>query len=188
MDEKEKELSLADIFSLLLSKIWFILIVAVLGLMVAFCISKFVMPVKYSSSVSMYVKSNANKGEQQNVNISEINASKSLVETYIVVLKNTSVVKEVSNELVGNVEDEKLKKCFSITKEGTIDPKSIVSCLTMASVNNTEVLQLTATTKDPEVSAALCNAYSKVAPSVLIRVVGAGSVETIGNAEANYSP
>ena len=188
MDEKEKEISIADIFSLLLSKIWFILIVTVLGLIVAFCVSKFVMPVKYSSSVSMYVKSNANRNEQQNVNLNELNASKSLVETYIVVLKNTSVVKEVSNEMVGSVDDEKLKKCFSITSEGTIDPKSIVSCIAMASVNNTEVLQLTATTKDPEVSAALCNAYSKVAPSVLVRVVGAGSVETIGSAEANYSP
>ncbi|MBO5576981.1 MAG: polysaccharide biosynthesis tyrosine autokinase [Ruminococcus sp.] len=192
MQDKQEELSLKDIFGLLLSKLWFIIILTVLGLAIAFSISKFVMPVLYRSSISMYVKSNANK-TQTNVNLNEINASKSLVETYIVVLKNPSVLKEVSNELINMVEEnddlseEKLRKCFKVTSEGTIDPNSILSCVSMASSNGTEVLELKATTKDADVSAALCNAYSKVAPSVLVRVVGAGSVETIGEAEPNYS-
>lgn len=186
MQEKQVEISLKDIFSLLISKLWFIALVTVVGFVAAFSVSKFVMPLKYSSSISMYVKSTVDKSEQ-NVNINELNASKSLVETYIVVLKNTSVIKEISNELIDTVDEGKLRNCFTINKDGTIDPKSILNCLEMASVNNTEVLQITATTKDADVSAALCNAYSKIAPSVLVRVVGAGSVETIGAAEANYS-
>ena len=83
MQENQEELSLKDIFGLLISKIWFIIILGAVGFVIAFCISKFVMPLKYSSSVSMYVKSTATK-EEQNVNLNELNASKSLVTTYIV--------------------------------------------------------------------------------------------------------
>ena len=103
MQENQEELSLKDIFGLLISKIWVIVIMALLGFVIAFCISKFVMPLKYNSSVSMYVKSTQNK-EDSNVNINELNASKSLVSTYIVVLKNPSVLKEVGNELINQLD------------------------------------------------------------------------------------
>ncbi len=193
MQENQEELSLKDIFGLLISKIWAIVIMALLGFVIAFCISKFVMPLKYNSSVSMYVKSTQNK-EDSNVNINELNASKSLVSTYIVVLKNPSVLKEVGNELINQLDtndkltEAKIKKCFKITDEGTIDTGSILSCVTMQSSGGTEVLEISATTKDPDVSAALCNSFSKVAPAFLVRVVGAGSVETIGEAEPHYNP
>lgn len=193
MQEKQEELSLKDIFGLLISKIWFIIILGAVGFVVAICISKLVMPLKYSSTVSMYVKSNAHK-EEQNVNINELNASKSLVSTYIVVLKNSTVLKEVGNQLINMIEtndkltEDKIKKCFAISDDGTINPNSILSCVSMQSSGGTEVLEITATTKDPDVSAALCNSFSKVAPDVLIRVVGAGSVETIGEADAHYTP
>ncbi len=186
MQENQEELSLKQIFDILISKIWLIILMGVLGLLIAFGVSKFIMPVLYRSSVSLYVKSNADKKE--NMSVSEINASKSLVETYIVVLKNNTVLKEVGNNLINNVDEDKIRKCFSITDEGTIDTSSILSCVSMQSSNGTEVLEIRATTKDPEVSAALCNSFSKVAPSFLVRVVGAGSVETIGEAEINDTP
>ena len=195
MQENQEELSLKQIFELLIAKIWLIILMAVLGFLIAFGISKFVLPVMYRSSVSMYVKSSTDKKDSNNVNLSEINASKSLVETYIVVLKNPTVLKEVGNELIniaseedGDVTEAKLRKCFTVSSDGTIDTSSILSCVSMASSNGTEVLDIKATTKDPYVSAALCNAFSKVAPDFLVRVVGAGAVETIGAAEANLSP
>lgn len=191
MQDNQEELSLADIFRLLISRLWVIMLMAILGFLIAFGVSKFVMPLMYRSSVSMYVKSNANK-EGSTVNLSDLNASKSLVSTYIVVLKNPTVLKEVGNELINSIDEEVLteemvKSCFRITSEGTIDPNSILSCVTMQSSGGTEVLEILATTKDPIVSAALCNSFSKVAPEFLVRVVGAGSVETIGEAEPNYS-
>jgi len=195
MQENQEELSLKDIFSLLISKIWIIIIMGIVGFGIAFCISKFVMPLKYSSTVSMYVKSTTNKSkEDANVNLNELNASKSLVSTYIVVLKNTSVLKEVGNELINMIDtnedltEEKIKKCFTISDDGTISPSSILNCVSMKSSEGTEVLEISAVTKDPVVSAALCNSFSKVAPGVLVRVVGAGSVETIGEAEPRYTP
>ena len=58
----------------------------------------------------------------------------------------------------------------------------------MAAVNETEVLKVTAVTKDAEISAELCNIIADVAPDFLIRVVGAGSVEAIGEAKPDYNP
>lgn len=193
MQENQEEISLADIFSLLVSKLWLIIAMALLGFLIAFGLSKFVIPLEYRSSLSMYVKSNTKSDKDYNVNLNDLNASKSLVETYIVVLKNPTVLKEVGNELINSIDtvegltEDKIKSCFTITDEGTIDTNSILDCVTMQSSGGTEVLEVLATTKDPVVSAALCNSISKVAPTFLVRVVGAGSVETIGEAEPNYN-
>jgi capsular polysaccharide biosynthesis protein len=48
MNNKE-EIDLKEIFLLLLSKLWLILIVTIVGGAAAFCYSKFCMPLKYSS-------------------------------------------------------------------------------------------------------------------------------------------
>ena len=53
MNNEEKEIDLRDIFSLFLSKLWMIIFAAVIGGVVAFCYSKFVLPLKYSSHISV---------------------------------------------------------------------------------------------------------------------------------------
>lgn len=58
----------------------------------------------------------------------------------------------------------------------------------MTAVNQTEVLQITATTTNAKLSSDLCNIMADVAPSFLIRVIGAGSVEKIGDAEVYNTP
>ena len=49
----------------------------------------------------------------------------------------------------------------------------------MTAVDETEVLKITATTQNAELSASLCNIMADVAQQFLIRVVGAGSVEKL---------
>ena len=111
MQDNQEELSLKQIFEILIAKIWLIILMGILGFLVAFGVSKFIMPVLYRSSVSLYVKSTADKKE--NMSVSEINASKSLVETYIVVLKNNTVLKEVGNELINTVDEDKARQTIS---------------------------------------------------------------------------
>ena len=53
----------------------------------------------------------------------------------------------------------------------------------MSAANETEVLNITATTKNAKLSQELCSIMADVAPSFLIRVVGTGSVEKIGDAK-----
>ena len=53
MQENQEELSLKDIFSLLISKIWIIIIMGIVGFGIAFCISKFVMPLPIVTEVRL---------------------------------------------------------------------------------------------------------------------------------------
>ena len=49
--------SIKDIIRLLLSHIWLIIVITVLGAGAAFGISKFLLPLQYSSHITMYVQS-----------------------------------------------------------------------------------------------------------------------------------
>ena len=182
---EEQEISLRDLFELLLSKIWIIIIAACIGGAGAFCISKFLIAPKYSSNVSMYVKSNDN-AEQKSVDYQTITASKSLVSTYIEILNNDVVMDEVAARLEGLYKKSKLEEYFKLDDDGHITAASIRSYFSMEAANETEVLKISATTTNPKLSANLCNIMADVAPDFLIRVVGAGSVEKIGDAKVYY--
>lgn len=186
--ENENEYSIQSLIRLVLSKWWLILVFAVVGAAAAFGVSKYCMPLEYKSYTSMYVKNN-NTTTSDAVNLSDLNASKSLVSTYIAVLQDDAVMEEVGNELLKKYSIDALADVFSVnTETNTLGVSSIRSCLTMSSVSDTEVLKIVAVTKDPVISADLCNIIAEIAPDFLVRVVGAGSVEAIGPAKVNVNP
>ena len=178
--------TLKDLFELFLSKIWFIIILMVLGAAAAYSISEFVLPLKYQSYTTMYVKNNTSK-ENIGANMNDINASKSLVTTYIAILQDDVVMEAVAEKLVEDYGADAVSKAFAVT-DGKVSPSAIGNSVTMDSVNETEVMKIVAVTKNAEMSAAVCNTIAEIAPPFLIRVVGAGSVETIGAAKVNSAP
>ena len=178
--------------ALLLSKVWLIVVCAILVGTCSFLYTKFAVPLKYESYTSLYVRSDrttatATTDETNNVNLSNLTFSKSLVDTYVVVLKSNSVMDKIGNLLVLEFDEDTLAAVFKI-ENGKISTDSIKSCFTMTSIEETEAMKISAVTTNPEVSAALCNMMAQVAPDFLIRVVGAGSVEVIDPAIPNYVP
>lgn len=172
MDEKEFDLESVRSFLLHLKKQWFWIVSAtVLGFVICYLISGFVLPKRYTSSVSLYVNNLSGTAESGDVELNNLNASQKLADTCIVILQDDDVLLQVS---------EKLSKPMSV--------KALDSVVSMNSVNDTEVLQISATTEDPAFSAEICNVMTQVAPSVLERVVKAGSVEVIGEARPAQAP
>lgn len=181
--------TIKSIFQLLVSKLWLIITMMIVGGGAMFCISKFMMPLKYQSYTSMYVKNSNEAIVTDGVNLNDLNASKSLLDTYIAVLQDDAVIEVIGDELLKKHTADELDGVFSVNKEkNKISVESIRSCITMAAVNETEVLKVTAITKDADISAELCNIIADIAPDFLIRVVGAGSVEAIGEAKPDYDP
>lgn len=188
--EKEFEMSISDILRMLLSKIVWIVLAAIICGAAGFCISKFYLPLKYESYTSMYVKNvnTSNQNDSQAVNINDITASKSLVTTYIAVLSDDTVIRQIGDELIKKYGVNEISKVFDIVDDDNtkiVDIDALRDSLTMSAVNDTEVLKISAVTKSPEISVAVCNTISELAKSFLPRVVGAGSVETIGEASIN---
>lgn len=184
----KNEYTLKTLFQLMLSKLWLIIVFLVVGGCAAFGASKLLMPLKYQSYTSMYVKNSNGITAADGVNLNDLNASKSLVSTYIAVLQDDAVIEKIGEELLKNHSIDELDGIFSVNRESnTISVNSIRNCITMGAVNETEVLKVTAITKNADISAELCNIIADIAPDFLVRVVGAGSVEAIGEAKPDYN-
>ena len=185
-DAKNNEISIADLVGLFLSKLWIIIFAAVIGGVVAFSYSKFVLPLKYSSHISMYVQSYTGISENAN-NYNNISNSKQLVNTYMEVLKDDAVMNAVGDELKESFDEALLADNFGM-KDGKISTSSLRNSLSISTVTDTSALNVSATTKNAELSAAVCNALAKVAPSYLEEAVGVGQINTIDTAKVYNTP
>lgn len=181
----ENTYSIKNILQLLIGKLWLIIILIVIGGGAAFGYAKCMQTLQYQSYTTMYVKNNTQS--LSNVNNSDLNTARSLVSTYIAVLKSDTLLEKTRDELVKKFGSDRISQIFSVNDD-KVSPNSLRNCLTMEAVDQTEVLKITAVTKDAEISAELCQTIAELAPEFLIRVVGAGSVETIDEAQINRSP
>jgi len=154
----------------LFKKGWKLMVIfLLLGAAAAYAISTYFITPQYASNLSLYVTNSNNMSGASSS--SDLNYSSRLARTYIIILKEATVREQVANKLHTQVTAGKL-----------------ASMVTLESVDDTEVIKISATSSDPELSAEICNVYGSVAPEVLQRVVKAGSVEIIGKAKAAGSP
>lgn len=168
--EDNNEISLQEIFIILWDKVGIILLCTVIGGLLSFGISYYVIDPTYTSRISMYVNNNRNP-ETTVANINDINASQKLVSTYIEILKSENILSRVSG-FIG----------------GTYTAHELYEMMSANSVNGTEIFEVKITTKDPEEAAHIANTIAEIAPEEIIRVVKAGSVELIDKAVPAKEP
>ena len=193
-NNQEMEINLADLFYLLLGKLHYIILLAVIGFLGGFAIAKLVLPLKYTSEVSLYVNNAATLEQQIGNGVasgSDLQTAKQLATTYIVILKNDEVYEDVARRLLEEYHVEDLQKMFNVDLsqgEPTISPGQIRSLVTISTVDNTEVIKITCTSLNPVISADICTYIAEFAPNILIRTTKAGSVEPIGHAKVAKGP
>lgn len=143
---------------------------ALIGAVLGFVLSSFVLTPKYRAFIDLYVTNNSST-DAEAVNINDLNASQKLVSTYIVMLQANTVTDKVTEAVDPRLTREQLLKEVSFS-----------------SVNATEVLRITAETEDAQLSVDICNAYKNIASEVLEDIVGAGSVKVISTPQYPKSP
>ncbi len=165
----ETEISLLDIWSLIRRR-WIIILLAgiICGALVGLYTRFFIEPV-YEAKVSMYVYS----AERNNTGVttSELSASKTLVDTYIVILKSNTVLDAVIDALALPYNENELS-----------------SMISASAMDNTEAFEITVSNTDPELAQKIANSIADIAPDQIIRVVKAGSVEVIDHAKKPEKP
>ena len=179
--------TIKDIINLLLSHIWLIILITLIGGGAAYSYSRFVLPLEYSSHITMYVQSYTGISENTN-NVNNISNSKQLVNTYMEVLKDDAVMNAVSTRLMNSFDEQTIRENFAVAQNGSIVPSSLRSCLAISSVTDTSAVKVTATAKNAEVAAAICNDLTKVAPKYVEDAVGVGSINTIDTAKVYNTP
>ena len=157
----------------ILKRIWIVILCAAIGFGAMYYKAAYRTTDTYTAKGTMYVyNGNPNLVNYQYTTMSDISTAVALVDTYSVIIK--------SNRVMDVVRESLLPRQLTNTQ--------IASTLTMGSVEDTGVMRVSCTTTDPELSMDICNAVLDVAPSEIIRVIGAGSAERIDYAELPTSP
>ena len=155
------EIDLLHIFELLISKIWAVILSAILFGGVLFAVAYFLITPKYQSSAMFYVNNNnLNIGSSSfSISSSDISASQSLVDTYIVILKTRNTLNTV-------IKKADLDYSYD-------DLNNMVSA---SSVNSTEVFKVTVTSHDPKEASTIANTIAEVLPDKISEIVtGSGA-------------
>ena len=192
---EEKEISIQEIFGILLSHIRMIIILTILAGAIGYSYAKFVMPLQYTSSIKIYVTSGTKPPDEETknqINGQDLNTARSLATTYIVILDDTSVYEAISDKLIEDYDIDDLKNYFTITydEDGNehIPVAQIKKLISISAVNNTEVLQVTVTSQVPAFSADICTYISEIAPEMIKRTTKAGYVEIVSPAKIPAGP
>lgn len=158
------EIDLLHIFELLLSKIWVIIATSVISAAIGFSIASFMITPKYQSSALFYVNNNnlSIGSTSLSISSSDISASKSLVDTYIVILKTRNTLEKVIQ-----------KADLPYTYE------QLSSMVSASSVNSTEVFKVTVTTTDPNQACVIANAIADVLPDKISEIVAGTGAKVV---------
>ncbi len=165
--EKEKEYLEVDPIQLL-KALWKRLWVIVLAVAVCGCgmfwYTKFIVPESFTAKAMMYVNNSSLSIGSTSVSISaqDINAAKSLVETYVVILKSRSVLNEVIEQTGVNY-----------------DYGSLKSMITAEAVDSTEIFEIKVTSYNPQESELIANAICRVLPEKIPDIVDGSSVRVV---------
>ena len=175
MKNKGFRIDIKKLTIFLLKHSWLIILYAVIGFSAMYGYTRYYLVDTYSAYATMYVlNGNPNLVNYQYTNSTDLNSALQLLDTYMVVVRSKKVMNVVAERL-------------STTYPG-ITPDYIAGTLSMGSVADTGVLRVICTTSDPQLSADICNAVLDVAPSEIIRVVSAGSIEIIDYADTPTEP
>ena len=141
---------------------WAIVLVMVLCGAAAFSLAYFVITPKYQAKALMYVNNSSISVGSTSVSLSDLSASQSLVDTYIVILKTRLTLNEV-------IEQADL----------AYDYETLCDMIDAEAVNSTEVFEINVTSEDPVEAERITNTIVKVLPDKISEVVDGSSVRTV---------
>ncbi|WP_249029427.1 YveK family protein [Tannockella kyphosi] len=157
-------IDLSVVFKTMLKKSWIIAIATILGATAMFGYSSFVKTPLYEADVKLYVNNSTFSlgSTSYSITSGELSAAQSLIETYIVILETRTVINEIIDE--GN---------YDYTYE------EMLSMISAASVNSTEVFSVTVTNESASEAADIANTIGTVLPDCISDVVDGSDVRIV---------
>ena len=162
--KEEMEIDIKRIIDALLKRIWIIAIVSVLGAVISIIYTFYFITPLYKSSAMFYVNNNdISVGNiSASITSSDISASKSLVSSYIVILKTRECLVDVIDYAELNCSYQHIKGMISAE-----------------AVNNTEIFEVTVTSPDPQEAEKIANAIAYVLPKKISNIIEGTSAKVV---------
>ena len=168
-EEREFEIDLLRLFKLLWSKALIIALVTVVFGVGGYICSRLMIEPVYQANAKMIVVTQT--GDTGDVSNDRLNSAKNLVDTYAIIIRDRDVINRVINELA-------LTESY----------ESLVKCISVKSVNNTQVMQVVVRHTDRELALAVADKIQKIAPSIIVGTAGVGAVNPVGSAFSSEIP
>ncbi len=183
----KKTYTVGDLLKLIRSHIILIMTVMILGGTAIFAFSKLSLPLKYSSSINMYVQ-NATAKTADGQRVNNITDSKQLIKTYMEVMTDDAVMDAVGDILLRNYYVSDLSEFLYVDENNRIPASTIRNLLTLKYLSDSSIIKVTATCTNAVLAADICNAVAQVSSTYVQRAVGAGSVNAIDKAKVFPDP
>lgn len=161
-------IDLLHILKSLWSKAWAIILIGIVTGAMALCYTVFMVVPKYSASVMMYVNNSSFSVGNVSITASELSAAQSLVDTYIVILNNTTTMEEVAERL-----------------DSEHSAGELMGMIKAEPVSGTEVFRITVTTDDPYEAAEIANCIAEVLPLRVDEIIEGSSTKLVDSARVN---
>lgn len=158
------EIDLIQLLRALWRKAWAIILAAIVFGGAAFGYGRYMITPLYESSALLYVNNSSFSVGSTSFSIStgELSAAKTLVNTYIVILKTRTTLEEVIEKTGVGYSYDKLR-----------------SMISTSAVDNTEIFSIKVTSPDPAEAELLANTIAEVLPGRISDVVDGSSVRVV---------
>ncbi|MBR4077435.1 MAG: polysaccharide biosynthesis tyrosine autokinase [Oscillospiraceae bacterium] len=167
LNNDEIEIDLQRLFTALVNKSWLIGIVSVLFAVVTLLGTMLFVTPQYQSAAMFYVNNNNLSIGEASVSISssDISASKSLVNSYIVILRT----RETLNDVID----------YSGVDRTYAQMRNMISA---SAVNNTEIFQVVVTSEDPAEAEKIADAIAHILPKRISSIIEGTSAKVVDSA------
>ena len=172
-NRKEEEIDLIQLASALWHRAWLIALVMLIGGVIAFCVTRFLITPKYNASAMIYVNNSSVSLGNTKVSITsgDLTAQEGLIDTYSVILKSRNTLEAVIEKGELTYSYEQLRKN-----------------ITAGSVNDTGILEVSVIDEDPSLAAKITNIIVDILPERITTIVEGSSVQVVDRAVVKKNP
>ena len=163
----EIEIDLREVFILLISRMWLIVLVGLLTALIGFAISAFLIAPTYESTSKIYI---LNKQQENTVTYSDVQLGTQLTKDYAELITSRLVLEKVIEEL--NLTE---------TYEG-IDYKAMLNKVEVTTPTDTRILSITVTDTDPVMAMNIANSVREAAAVHIKNVMDIEAVNVVETA------
>ncbi len=166
--DNEVEIDLLELLHYLKKKLWIVIAVFVLSAAIGFVYSHFFITPMYTASTRAYV---LNRSKENTVAVSDLQLSSQLLNDYKILITGQNVTKKVISDLGLNMTSSQLSEKINVTAP-----------------NDTRVLQISVTDKNPQRAADIANTVREVASQQIQQIMAVDAVNLIYEAEVPRDP
>ena len=172
-NQENRGVDLQRALGAIFGKMWLIAMCSVICAVISFLGTFFLITPKYEASALFYVNNNSfSLGDASlSIDSGDISASKSLVNSYIVILNTRESINEV-------IEHSGVDRTYAEIQE----------MITAASVNGTEIFEVVVTSTDPQEAELIANAIADILPERIAGIIEGTSAKVVDPAVIPSKP